>query len=93
MAERERYLIELEALADDVPAIHRLRAALKVLLRRFGLRCVRSVELPGEIPTAAREEVQLEVHAEEPRPPGGGDGAGGSAERPPGGRDEGAVHG
>jgi hypothetical protein len=35
----ERYRLELEALADDVPAAVRLRRALKCLLRAFGLRC------------------------------------------------------
>jgi hypothetical protein len=35
----ERFRLELEALADDVPAAIRLRRALKLLLRTFGLRC------------------------------------------------------
>jgi hypothetical protein len=35
----ERYRLELEALADDAPAVVRLRRALKCLLRAFGLRC------------------------------------------------------
>jgi hypothetical protein len=34
------YRITLEALPGASPAINRLRAALKVLLRAFGLRCV-----------------------------------------------------
>jgi hypothetical protein len=37
--EGERYRLELEALADDVPAAVRLRRALKCLLRGFRLRC------------------------------------------------------
>jgi hypothetical protein len=35
----ERYRLELEALADAVPAAVRLRRALKCLLRGFRLRC------------------------------------------------------
>ena len=35
----ERYRLELEALADAVPAAVRLHRALKYLLRAFGLRC------------------------------------------------------
>ena len=35
----ERFRLELEALADGVPAVVRLRRALKCLLRAFGLRC------------------------------------------------------
>jgi hypothetical protein len=35
----ERYRLELEALADAVPAAVRLRRALKCLPRAFGLRC------------------------------------------------------
>lgn len=34
------FTIELRALPDDVPAVNRLRSALKVLLRRFRLHCV-----------------------------------------------------
>jgi hypothetical protein len=37
---RTRYRLELEAKPAGVPAAVRLRRALKVLLRAFGLRCV-----------------------------------------------------
>ena len=36
---RPRYRLELEALPDAQDADQRLRGALKVLLRRFRLRC------------------------------------------------------
>ena len=35
----ERFGVELEALPDDTPAAVRLKQALKIFLRRFGLRC------------------------------------------------------
>lgn len=34
-------------LPSDVPAANRVRSALKVLLRRFGLRCTAVVEAPA----------------------------------------------
>ncbi len=37
--ERERFTVDLEALPDDAPAAVRLKQALKIFLRRFGLRC------------------------------------------------------
>lgn len=48
---RPRFLLTLEALpplADEPPAELRLRAALKVLLRRFHLRCLRAEEVREE---------------------------------------------
>jgi hypothetical protein len=42
--ERERFTLHVTALPDSVPAVIRLRKALKCLLRSFRLRC-----------TAARE--------------------------------------
>jgi hypothetical protein len=39
-AHRPRYVLTLEAQPDPVPAIVRLRRALKCLLRGFGLRAV-----------------------------------------------------
>ena len=41
---RTRFTIELEAVPSDIPAAARLKRALKVLLRGFGLRCVTAVE-------------------------------------------------
>jgi hypothetical protein len=46
---RSRYRLELEAKPAGVPADVRLRRALKVLLRAFGLRCVWVREVgPGD---------------------------------------------
>jgi hypothetical protein len=51
----ERFVIELEAQRHRVPAAVRLRKALKVLLRSFGLKCLSATsaphapaDLPGE---------------------------------------------
>jgi hypothetical protein len=38
----------IEPLPGKVPGVHRVRSALKVLLRSFGLRCVAVVEAPPE---------------------------------------------
>jgi hypothetical protein len=38
------YTLVLKPLADEVPAIVRLRRALKCLLRSYGLRCLSCVE-------------------------------------------------
>lgn len=55
--ERPRYLVELEALPDDLaPAAVRLRRLLKVALRAFRLRCVRAEEAPGPTPAAEEEQ-------------------------------------
>lgn len=45
---RERFSLILEADTRTPPAIVRLRRALKLLLRYFGLRCVSVAELAGE---------------------------------------------
>ena len=37
--DRETFGINLEALPGDVPPAVRLKQALKIFLRRFGLRC------------------------------------------------------
>ena len=42
----EKYRLTLQAIPDDVPAINRLRRALKTLLRAFGLRCLLGEQLP-----------------------------------------------
>jgi hypothetical protein len=42
----EVYVLTLRAEAHGVPAIIRLRAALKRLLRDYGLQCVSLVEKP-----------------------------------------------
>jgi hypothetical protein len=64
----ERYRLQLEAARDNAPPQIRLRAALKCLLRTFGLRC-RSVEalitqMPGQPPVPAAP------HAGQLSPPG-----------------------
>jgi hypothetical protein len=51
----ERYRLELEALADDVPAAVRLRRALKCLLRAFGLRCRSAANVTPREPSAGAE--------------------------------------
>jgi hypothetical protein len=38
-ASRRRFRLALEAIESEIPAHVRLKAALKSLLRRFGLRC------------------------------------------------------
>lgn len=40
----ERFTVTLEAGAGSTPAITRLRAALKCLLRSYGLRCTEAKE-------------------------------------------------
>ena len=45
---RERWVFTIEPLPGKVPGVHRVRSALKVLLRSFGLRCVAVVEAPPE---------------------------------------------
>jgi len=54
MSDREHYRIEVQALPDSVPAIHRLRAWLKQGLRQHRLRCTHAIEVPaGEAQSAA----------------------------------------
>jgi hypothetical protein len=43
---RERWTIRIEPLPCEVPAPNRIRSALKVLLRRFGLRCTAILDGP-----------------------------------------------
>ncbi len=45
---RTRFTITLESVPSDIPATARLKQALKVLLRGFGLRCVTAVETHTE---------------------------------------------
>ena len=51
----QRFRIDLEALADDAPPVVRLRAALKLFLRRFRLRCERVEELVEDRPADGSE--------------------------------------
>lgn len=53
MSEPERYTLVLRALPhwNHVPGIQRMRAALKCLLRSFGLRCESITETPPKEPT------------------------------------------
>jgi len=48
MPDGERYRLTLRALPSDAPATVRLRAALKLFLRRFRLRCERIEEVRSE---------------------------------------------
>jgi hypothetical protein len=41
MNEYEQFTLTLQPLKSDIPATVRIRAALKTLLRAYGLRCVR----------------------------------------------------
>jgi hypothetical protein len=43
--EAERFLVELRALPDSVPAVIRLRKFLKAALRAYNLRCERASQL------------------------------------------------
>jgi hypothetical protein len=45
---RERWTFIIEPLPSGVPTVHRVRSALKMLLRVFRLRCVAVVEVPEE---------------------------------------------
>jgi hypothetical protein len=47
-SERDVFTLTLRAEAHDVPAIIRLRAALKRLLRDYGLRCVKVTEAESD---------------------------------------------
>lgn len=55
---RPVYLIELQADDDDTPVQIRLRAALKHLLRSWGLRCLSIRE--EQTPTPEKEEIHRE---------------------------------
>lgn len=46
MSVSPRFRLVLVPMPDAVPPLARLKAALKVLRRRFGLRCERIEELP-----------------------------------------------
>jgi hypothetical protein len=50
------FLVTLQALPDAIPARLRVRKALKVLLRSFGLRCLRVEPLPPARPTSPPAE-------------------------------------
>lgn len=67
-----RFLLTLEALPNRGPVDHRLRAALKDLLRAYGFRCVRCVEIQeeqdGEIEGGQSENVSALPRANEGRP-------------------------
>jgi hypothetical protein len=66
-APRPRYHLTLEAMPDDVPPIHRLRRALKVLLRSFRLFCVEARESSPAVPIPPTQSDTNEVsHATEP---------------------------
>jgi hypothetical protein len=45
MPDRERFALVLQAEPWTTPAVSRLRRALKLLLRSFGLRCVECREV------------------------------------------------
>ena len=49
---RERWTIRIEPLASTVPAINRVRSALKVLLRAFRLKCTAVLVAPADGQTA-----------------------------------------
>ena len=51
---RDTWTIRVEPLPSEVPAPNRIRSALKVLLRRFGLKCV---AIPDGISLLARREI------------------------------------
>jgi hypothetical protein len=53
MADGPDYLLRIRPLASDTPAVIRLRAALKTLLRAYQLRCVEVSGLPAGTPTPA----------------------------------------
>jgi hypothetical protein len=47
------FRLTLRALRDPVPAAHRLKKALKILLRSFGLKCVACEPVPSNGPQAS----------------------------------------
>jgi hypothetical protein len=47
--DRQRFALVVEAQPDEVPAVVRLRRALKVLLRSFRLRAIRAEEVPAAL--------------------------------------------
>jgi hypothetical protein len=57
-AARERWTFTIEPLPCAVPAVNRVRSALKVLLRRFGLRCTAILD---ETPHASNRSAQGEA--------------------------------
>src|SRR5262245_27093948 len=60
---RERWSIRIEPLASTVPAINRVRSALKVLLRAFRLKCTAVLNVQADGTEAARPSSPI---AEEP---------------------------
>jgi hypothetical protein len=44
--EKPTYRLTVTMMPGSVPAINRLRSALKTLLRAFGVRCISIEELP-----------------------------------------------
>ena len=48
MDRKHKYQLTLSGTDNTVPALQRLRSALKVLLRVFGLRCVHVREIAEE---------------------------------------------
>jgi hypothetical protein len=57
-ADRERIRLELVALPDEVPVHQRLKAALKTLLRRDRLKCIKVEPAAAELPAEAKEDKQ-----------------------------------
>ena len=55
--EPERYTLTLQAVPNwGTPGVQRLRAALKCLLRSFGLRCVNLAEERKTVPTRDKSD-------------------------------------
>ena len=48
MNDRPRFLVTLEALPDDVPAVVRLKKFMKAALRAYRLRCASAREVPAD---------------------------------------------
>jgi hypothetical protein len=57
MPRLERWIFTITPLPHRVPAVHRIRSALKLLLRCFGLRCVAVLDLP-EDPATTHQTAQ-----------------------------------
>jgi hypothetical protein len=53
---RERWVFTIEPLPSDTPAVNRVRSALKVLLRRFGLKATAVREAPPDEPPRRDEQ-------------------------------------
>jgi hypothetical protein len=57
-AREQPWTFIIEPLPHEVPAANRVRSALKILLRRFGLKCTALIGTPPETPKTTHQPAQ-----------------------------------